>query len=60
VYVPAISLEEAVTGHGPSPENRTAVLGAGLVEALEAIDAVGVAHRDLKPSNVLLAADGRR
>ena len=58
VFVPAMSLGEAVSALGPLPEDATAVLGAGLVEALEAIHRAGIAHRDLKPSNVLLAADG--
>ncbi|WP_329395269.1 serine/threonine-protein kinase [Streptomyces melanogenes] len=60
VYVPGVSLGEAISGHGPWPTQPVFALGAGLAEALEAIHAAGVVHRDLKPSNVLLAADGPR
>ncbi|MEK8143728.1 protein kinase [Streptomyces sp. M10(2022)] len=60
VYVPGVSLGEAIAGHGPWPTQSVLALGAGLAEALEAIHAAGVVHRDLKPSNVLLAVDGPR
>ncbi|MFI1096393.1 PQQ-binding-like beta-propeller repeat protein [Streptomyces sp. NPDC020917] len=60
VYVPGVPLGEAVAAHGPWPARSVLALGAGLVEALEAIHAAGVVHRDLKPSNVLLASDGPR
>ncbi|WP_420082080.1 protein kinase domain-containing protein [Streptomyces sp. JL4002] len=60
LYVPGVSLSEAITGHGPWPAPPIFALGAGVAEALEAIHAVGVVHRDLKPSNILLAADGPR
>ncbi|UCM87507.1 outer membrane protein assembly factor BamB family protein [Streptomyces marincola] len=59
-YVPGMSLGQAVAGLGPWPEPAVLALGAGLVEALEAIHGAGVVHRDLKPSNVLLAPDGPR
>jgi serine/threonine protein kinase len=59
-YVPGLPLDEAVHSHGPWPRRSLLVLGAGLVEALEAIHGVGLIHRDLKPSNVLLAGDGPR
>ncbi|MFG2935909.1 PQQ-binding-like beta-propeller repeat protein [Streptomyces sp. NPDC048282] len=58
VYVPGVSLGEAIAGHGPWPTRSVLALAAGLAEALEAIHAAGVVHRDLKPSNILLAADG--
>ncbi|MFJ3310791.1 protein kinase [Streptomyces sp. NPDC086549] len=60
VYIPGLSLGEAVAGHGPWPPQPVLALGAALAEALEAIHTAGVVHRDLKPSNVLLAADGPR
>ncbi|MDX3645349.1 serine/threonine-protein kinase, partial [Streptomyces sp. MB09-02B] len=44
----------------PLPEAQVRPLGAGLVEALQAIHAAHVIHRDLKPANVLLAQDGPR
>jgi Protein kinase domain len=59
-YVPGPSLSQAVSGHGPWPEESILLLVAGVAEALQAIHAVGLVHRDLKPSNVLLAADGPR
>ncbi|MFD0430272.1 serine/threonine-protein kinase [Streptomyces zhihengii] len=59
-YVPGLPLDEAVRAHGAWPRPSLLVLGAGLVEALEAIHAAGLIHRDLKPSNVLLSGDGPR
>ncbi|WP_433891143.1 serine/threonine-protein kinase [Streptomyces sp. CA-111067] len=60
LYVPAPSLADAVRADGPLPEPAVRALAAGLIEALQAIHAVGVVHRDLKPANVLLAEDGPR
>ena len=59
-YVPGPSLQEAVTGNGPMPQEMAFRLVAGVAEALQAIHSAGVVHRDLKPSNVLLAPDGPR
>jgi hypothetical protein len=59
-YVPGPSLAQAVSGHGPLPEQSVLLLVAGVAEALQAIHAAGLVHRDLKPSNVLLADDGPR
>ena len=59
-YVPGPSLAQAVSAHGPLPEQGVLLLVAGVAEALQAIHSVGLVHRDLKPSNVLLAADGPR
>ncbi|MDK1476696.1 serine/threonine-protein kinase [Streptomyces sp. 549] len=60
VYVPGVSLDEAVAAHGPWPQPSVLALAAGLAEALEAVHAADLVHRDLKPSNVLLASDGPR
>ena len=59
-YVPGLSLQQAVTKHGPLPPDSVFLLIAGVAEALQAIHAAGIVHRDLKPSNVILAADGPR
>lgn len=59
-YVPGLPLDAAVRTHGAWPRRSLLVLGAGLVEALEAIHGTGLIHRDLKPSNVLIARDGPR
>lgn len=59
-YVPGLPLDAAVRAHGVWPRRSLLVLGAGLVEALEAIHGTGLIHRDLKPSNVLIAGDGPR
>lgn len=57
-YVPGLSLQQAVTEHGPLPPSAVRVVGARLAEALSAIHAAGLVHRDLKPANVLLPPDG--
>ncbi|GAA2076573.1 serine/threonine-protein kinase [Actinomadura alba] len=59
-YLPGLSLEQAVTRHGPLSVEATRRLGAALAEALGAIHRAGVVHRDLKPANILLTADGPR
>jgi serine/threonine protein kinase len=59
-YVDGPSLEVAVAGSGPMPEDSLLTLAAGLAEGISAVHAAGVVHRDLKPSNVMLARDGVR
>ncbi|WP_405453242.1 serine/threonine protein kinase [Streptomyces erythrochromogenes] len=60
VFVPGMSLAEAVAEHGPFPEESALALARGLAAALAAVHAAGLVHRDLKPSNVLLGPDGPR
>ncbi|MBO2451931.1 PQQ-binding-like beta-propeller repeat protein [Actinomadura barringtoniae] len=59
-YVNGLNLKDAVARHGPMPEPLLRTLGAGLGEALIAIQQNGLLHRDLKPANILLAKDGPR
>jgi serine/threonine protein kinase len=58
VYVPGISVEDAVRRFGPLPADSVRVLGICVARAVAAIHAVGLVHRDLKPGNVLLTASG--
>ncbi|MFJ8432140.1 protein kinase [Kitasatospora sp. NPDC094019] len=57
-FVPGVSLQRAVSAHGPLPEGTLRTLVAGLAEALGEIHRAELIHRDLKPGNVLLALDG--
>ncbi|MDI3403876.1 serine/threonine-protein kinase [Streptomyces cavernicola] len=59
-YVPGLSLEQVVRGHGPLPTEAVHALGDGMLRALADIHGAGIVHRDLKPSNVMLTVDGPR
>ncbi|MFJ2277376.1 serine/threonine-protein kinase [Streptomyces sp. NPDC087866] len=57
-YVPGLSLEQVVRGHGALPAASVRTLATGLLYALKDIHAAGIVHRDLKPSNVMLTMEG--
>ncbi|WP_329590522.1 serine/threonine protein kinase [Streptomyces sp. NBC_01362] len=57
-YVPGLSLEQVVRGHGALPTESVLALADGLLRALKDIHAAGIVHRDLKPSNVMLTVEG--
>ncbi|WP_275559764.1 protein kinase [Streptomyces sp. 5-6(2022)] len=59
-YVPAPSLAEWVTAHGPLPQSALLSLAAELCGAVQAVHQAGLAHRDVKPGNILLARDRPR
>ncbi|MFE7110663.1 protein kinase [Streptomyces sp. NPDC057575] len=57
-FVPGMSLQSALTDHGPLPLPTVFRLVGCTAQALTAIHAAGVVHRDLKPGNILLGAAG--
>ncbi|MFJ8601526.1 protein kinase [Streptomyces shenzhenensis] len=59
-YVPAPSLAEWVTAHGPLSRTALLSLASELCGAVQAVHQAGLAHRDIKPGNVLLARDRPR
>ncbi|MEU9956047.1 protein kinase [Streptomyces sp. NPDC050982] len=59
-YVPAPSLDEWVSRHGPLPEAALLSLAAELCGALQSVHQADLTHRDVKPGNVLLARDRPR
>ncbi|MEU3302241.1 protein kinase [Streptomyces sp. NPDC006678] len=52
------SLSHHLDSVGPLPPSRVAEIGLQLLDALEAVHAVGALHRDVKPANVLLRGNG--
>ncbi|WP_406284034.1 PQQ-binding-like beta-propeller repeat protein [Streptomyces sp. NBC_00209] len=60
VYVPALTLAEAIGAAGPLPARAVRILGAGLAETLSRVHATGAVLHGLAPETVLLAEDGPR
>ncbi|MFJ7625440.1 PQQ-binding-like beta-propeller repeat protein [Streptomyces sp. NPDC097595] len=60
VYVPALTLAEAIEAAGPLPGRAVRILGAGLAETLSRVHATGAVLHGLAPGTVLLAEDGPR
>lgn len=58
VFVPGLSLHDAVSTYGPLPLDTVFQLVGCTARALASIHAAGVVHRDLKPANLLLGAAG--
>lgn len=52
------SLSHHLDSVGPLPPSRVAQIGLQLLDALEAVYAVGALHRDVKPAYVLLRGNG--
>jgi hypothetical protein len=55
LYVQGRSLQQVVERHGSLTGEALWTVGAGLVDALDAIHGVDVVHRDLTPRNVMMA-----
>ncbi|MFD5428558.1 PQQ-binding-like beta-propeller repeat protein [Streptomyces sp. NPDC127084] len=58
LYVPAVSVAEAVALAGPLPEHTVRTLGAGLAEVLSRAHATGTVLHGLNAETVLLSVDG--
>jgi hypothetical protein len=56
--VRAPSLAKVVAEQGPLDERRAALVGLGVLDALDAAHAEAIVHRDVKPGNVLVGVSG--
>ena len=57
-FVNGPTLAELVKSEGPLPEDQWWDLARELIEALEAIQKLGIIHRDVKPSNIIMTDRG--
>ncbi|MFI6323901.1 serine/threonine protein kinase [Nonomuraea sp. NPDC050556] len=60
VFLPGLSLHDAVGVYGPLPAPAVRTLGVGLAEALIAVHRAGTVHGELGPATVRLTTDGLR
>lgn len=57
-YLPGLTVEELVQGHGPLPPQRAVHLLRQVCGALAEAHGVGLIHRDVKPGNIMVCARG--
>jgi serine/threonine-protein kinase len=57
-YLPGLTLEQLVKGHGPLPPSRAIHFLRQVCGALREAHAIGFIHRDIKPSNIMACERG--
>lgn len=57
-YVPGVTLERYVAGHGRLAASEAMAIAVQLCEAVVELHAHGIIHRDVTPANIVIADDG--